>query len=72
VLDIYTMLPTESALDNDVLRQALLKRYEMTEEGFNPFDTEKILLLAYYTVISELTLDCRERNSAGWINPSNC
>ena len=33
-LDIYAMLPTEKALDYNVLKQALLKRYEMTEDGF--------------------------------------
>ena len=33
-LDIYALKPVKQALDYDMLKTALLKRYELTEEGF--------------------------------------
>jgi len=33
-LDVYARLPTEQAQDYDKLKEALLKRYMMTEEGY--------------------------------------
>ena len=33
-LDVYTLMPKEDALNYDKLKVALLKRYELTEEGF--------------------------------------
>ncbi|MEW8548611.1 MAG: hypothetical protein AB2693_34350, partial [Candidatus Thiodiazotropha sp.] len=33
-LDVYALMPKEDALDYDKLKKALLKRYELTEEGF--------------------------------------
>ena len=33
-LDVYALMPVEEALNYDVLKAALLKRYELTEEGF--------------------------------------
>ena len=33
-LDVHPLMPVEQALDYDMLKAALLKRYEMTEEGF--------------------------------------
>ncbi|MCG7875094.1 MAG: RNase H-like domain-containing protein [Candidatus Thiodiazotropha endolucinida] len=33
-LDVYALLPYEKALDYDELKQALLKRFELTEDGF--------------------------------------
>ncbi|XP_062599575.1 uncharacterized protein LOC134261133 [Saccostrea cucullata] len=33
-LDIYALLPADDALDYDKLKIALLKRYELTEDGF--------------------------------------
>ena len=33
-LDVYALMPIEQALDYDILKAALLKRYELTEEGF--------------------------------------
>ena len=32
-LDVYVLIPIEEALDYDMLTAALLKRYELTEEG---------------------------------------
>ena len=34
-LDVYALMPKEDALNYDKLKVALLKRYELTEEGFN-------------------------------------
>ena len=34
-LDVYALMPIEQALDYDMLKAALLKRYELTEKGFN-------------------------------------
>ena len=34
VLDVYALLPSDQALDYDALKMALLKRYELTEDGF--------------------------------------
>ena len=34
VLDVYALMPKEDALNYDKLKVALLKRYELTEEGF--------------------------------------
>ena len=33
-LDVYALLPVEKALDYNELKKALLKRYELTEDGF--------------------------------------
>ena len=33
-LDVYALMPIEEALNYDMLKAALLKRYELTEEGF--------------------------------------
>ena len=33
-LDVYALMPKEDALNYDKLKVALLKRYELTEEGF--------------------------------------
>ena len=33
-LDVYALMPVEEALNYDMLKTALLKRYELTEEGF--------------------------------------
>ena len=33
-LEVYSRIPPEQALDYDVLKEALLKRFEMTEDGF--------------------------------------
>ena len=33
-LDVYALMPVEEALNYDMLKAALLKRYELTEEGF--------------------------------------
>ena len=33
-LDVYALMPNEDALNYDKLKVALLKRYELTEEGF--------------------------------------
>ena len=33
-LDVYALLPSEYALDYDFLKDALLKRYDLTEDGF--------------------------------------
>ena len=33
-LDVYSRLPSQDAFDYDLLKAALLKRFEMTEEGF--------------------------------------
>ena len=33
-LDVYALMPREDALNYDKLKVALLKRYELTEEGF--------------------------------------
>ena len=33
-LDVYSRLPSEESLDYDILKAALLKRFELTEEGF--------------------------------------
>ena len=33
-LDVYASMPIEQALDHDMLKAALLKLYELTEEGF--------------------------------------
>ncbi|XP_033739239.1 uncharacterized protein LOC117326590 [Pecten maximus] len=33
-LDVFSRLPVEKALDYDILKEALLRRFEMTEEGF--------------------------------------
>ena len=33
-LDVYALMPIEQALDYDMVKAALLKRYESTEEGF--------------------------------------
>ena len=33
-LDVYALMPKEDALNYDKLKEALLKRYELTEEGF--------------------------------------
>ena len=33
-LDVYALLPSDQALDYDALKMALLKRYELTEDGF--------------------------------------
>ena len=33
-LDVYVLLPSEDALDYDKLKLALLKRYDLTEDGF--------------------------------------
>ncbi|XP_021366507.1 RNA-binding protein 25-like [Mizuhopecten yessoensis] len=33
-LDVYTRLPVEQAFDFDTLKKALLKRFELTEEGY--------------------------------------
>jgi hypothetical protein len=33
-LEVYSRLPTESALDYKILKSALFKRFELTEEGF--------------------------------------
>lgn len=33
-LDVYALLPSDKALDYNELKRALLKRYELTEEGF--------------------------------------
>ena len=33
-LQVFTSMPSDEALQYDVLKKALLKRYEMTEEGF--------------------------------------
>ncbi|XP_060071526.1 histone-lysine N-methyltransferase, H3 lysine-79 specific-like [Ylistrum balloti] len=39
-LDVYTRLPVEQSFDFDILKTALLKRFEMTEEGYrNRFHT---------------------------------
>ena len=35
-LDVYALMPKEDALNCDKLKVALLKRYELTEEGFKP------------------------------------
>ena len=41
-LDVYSRLPETSASDYDTLKEALLKRYELTENGFrNRFKTSK-------------------------------
>ena len=32
-LDVYALMPVEEALNYDMLKAALLKRYELTEEG---------------------------------------
>ena len=34
-LYVYALMLIEQALDYDMLKAALLKRYELTEEGFN-------------------------------------
>ena len=34
VLDVYALLPFDQALDYDALKMTLLKRYELTEDGF--------------------------------------
>ena len=36
-LDVYALMPKEDALNYDKLKVALLKRYELTEEGFKRF-----------------------------------
>jgi len=33
-LDVYSMMPTEYANDYDQLKDALLKRYQLTADGF--------------------------------------
>ena len=33
-LDVYALLPSDKALDYNVLKDALLKRYDMTEDGY--------------------------------------
>ena len=33
-LQVFSSMPSDEALQYDVLKKALLKRYEMTEEGF--------------------------------------
>ena len=33
-LDVYAFMSVEKALNNDMLKAALFKRYELTEEGF--------------------------------------
>ena len=33
-LDVYALMPNEDALNYDKLKVALLKRFELTEEGF--------------------------------------
>ena len=33
-LDVYALMPIEQALNYDMLKAALLKRCELTEEGF--------------------------------------
>ncbi|KAL3889262.1 hypothetical protein ACJMK2_001609 [Sinanodonta woodiana] len=33
-LDVFSRLPVNDALNNDTLKEALLKRYELTEQGF--------------------------------------
>ena len=33
-LEVYSRIPPEQALEYDVLKEALLKRFEMTEDGF--------------------------------------
>lgn len=33
-LDVYALLPSDKALDYNELKKALLKRYELTEDGF--------------------------------------
>ena len=33
-LDVYALLPVEQSLNYDVLKTALLKRYDLTEDGF--------------------------------------
>ena len=33
-LNVYALLPSDQALDYDALKMALLKRYELTEDGF--------------------------------------
>ena len=33
-LDVYALLPSEHALDYDFLKMALLRRYDLTEDGF--------------------------------------
>ena len=33
-LDVYALLPSDQALDYDALKMALLKSYELTEDGF--------------------------------------
>ena len=33
-LQVFSSVPSDEALQYDVLKKALLKRYEMTEEGF--------------------------------------
>ena len=34
VLDVYALLPSDKALDYNELKKALLKRFDMTEDGF--------------------------------------
>ena len=34
-LNVYALMPVEQALDYDMLKVALLKRYELTEEGLS-------------------------------------
>ena len=34
-LNVYALMPVEQALDYDMLELALLKRYELTEEGLS-------------------------------------
>ena len=33
-LDVYALLPSDKALDYNALKDALLKRYDMTEDGY--------------------------------------
>jgi len=41
-LDVYSRLPVNDALNYDALKEALLKRYELTEQGFRKkFKTSK-------------------------------
>ena len=68
-LDVYVLMPKEDALNYDKLKVALLKRYELTEEGFKrPKSLEQASQLAdkykeaRYVDIVSLTYKNNERS----------
>ncbi|XP_061194307.1 uncharacterized protein LOC133202481 [Saccostrea echinata] len=61
-LDVFSRLPPESAIDFDELKKALLKRFDMTEDGFRKkFRSSKPDGSEFFMQFSELALFLKER-----------